>query len=91
LKAKVPGEEIEEYDPEHSIEVQGGINIFGGETERAHNEIKQEIQQIAPNVKVITRWHYGVWSWENEYGEDEDEDCARLKVPEDFEEPEVDN
>ena len=87
LKAKISGADVEENEQEHSIEAQGGILIFGGETERAHEEIVKEVRQIEPDAKVVTRWHYGEWNWDDEYGEDED--CARLKEPEDFEQPEV--
>lgn len=33
----------------------------------AHEQFKKEVLAIAPNAKIITRWHFSEWTWENEF------------------------
>ena len=57
------------------VEYSGQTKLCGGEsTEDAHNRVKAAILKDAPNVAVITRWHYAEWDWDDIFGEDEEEE-----------------
>jgi len=66
----------DDYDKETRVlSIQSDCNLAGGRMpEESHEEFMENLKSVDPEAKAISRWHLAEFTWDDEFGDTDEED-----------------